>query len=197
MYFHFNMETQIKRILKNYRTIKRSNNENQSSNDFLTDITNGDIYKEFMSAKSDQDNIFTFILNTDGVSKCSKSNITIWPVYCTISEIPEGERYCLENIVIAGISVGDSKPNFDIFLAPIIEEFLRLEKGIDISEKNYATDFVYLYVLYAVMDKPARADLLNLKSSNGEFGCLKCLQPGRNAVTKKSNIFDSSSFLYL
>jgi hypothetical protein len=98
------METQVKRILKKYRLTEQV----KEQNDYLTDITDGDIYTTFMSSKSKKNNNFTFIFNTDGVSKCSKSNMTICPIYCAISEIPEGERFCLENIVIAGLSVGDS-----------------------------------------------------------------------------------------
>jgi hypothetical protein len=185
------METQVKRILKKYRLTEQV----KEQNDYLTDITDGDIYTTFMSSKSKKNNNFTFIFNTDGVSKCSKSNMTIWPIYCAISEIPEGERFCLENIVIAGLSVGDSKPDFDVFMRPIIDEFLTLEQGINLAETKDEIDIVYLYVLYAVMDKPARADLLKLKSSNGEFGCLKCLQSGRNAKTSKSNTFETIYFV--
>jgi len=141
-----------------------------------------------MNSKSRKNNIYTFILNTDGISKCSKSQLTIWPIYLAISEIPEGERFCLENVVVGGLSVGDSKPNFDVFLRPIIEELKTLERGIDIAENTGQIDIAYFYLLYGVMDKPARADLLNMKSRNGEFGCIKCLQPGRNAKTQKSNI---------
>ncbi len=30
----------------------------------------------------------------------------------------------------------------------------------------------------AIFDKPAKAAVLNMKSSNGFYGCTKCLQPG-------------------
>ena len=182
MYHHFNIQSQVRSILKTYRSVERS----CTQNDFLNDITDGDIYKKFMSSKLQSNKQFTFLFNTDGISKCSKSNLTLWPVYLAINEIPAQERFCLENIVIGGLSVADKKPNFDIFLAPIIEELLTLEQGINISDHADATDVVYFHVLYAVMDKPARADLLNLKSSNGEYGCIKCLQRGKNLRTKKS-----------
>ena len=110
-----------------------------------------------MNSKSRKNNIYTFILNTDGISKCSKSQLTIWPIYLAISEIPEGERFCLENVVVGGLSVGDSKPNFDVFLRPIIEELKTLERGIDIAENTGQIDIAYFYLLYGVMDKPARS----------------------------------------
>jgi hypothetical protein len=171
--------------LRKYRTINRSKEQNE----YLSDIPDGNIYKNFMNSKSNRNNNYTFICNTDGISKCSKSQLTIWLIYLAINEIPEGERFCLENVVIGRLSVGNSKPNFDVFLRPIIEELKILERGIDIAADSGKFDIVYFHVLYAVMGKPARADLLNLKSSNGEFGCIKCLQPGKNAITQKSNIY--------
>ena len=192
MYFHFSIESQVRRILKKLKFEKLSNEKNE----YLNDITDGNIYKNFLASKSQDKNYFTFLFNTDGISKCSKSNLTIWPVYCAINEIPEGQRFCLENIIIAGLSVADSKPNFDVFLAPIKEELLLLEQGIDISQNENYIDIAYFHVLYAVMDKPARADILNLKGSNGEYGCIKCLQPGENLRTNNSKLKISNYLLY-
>jgi hypothetical protein len=34
------------------------------------------------------------------------------------------------------------------------------------------------HLLFAIFDKPARALLLNMMSSNGKYGCVKCQQKG-------------------
>ncbi len=46
--------------------------------------------------------IYTFCLNTDGISLCSKSNLTIWPVYLTINEIDRKCRFSPDLVLLAG-----------------------------------------------------------------------------------------------
>jgi hypothetical protein len=43
------------------------------------------------------------MLNTDGISICDKSNLSIWPFYLEINELNIGKRFCIDNIIIAGI----------------------------------------------------------------------------------------------
>ena len=54
-----------------------------------------------------------------------------------------------------------------------------LELGIACEIKNGLTKILKFFLLLAVFDKPARASVLNIISSNGNYGCLKCLQPGK------------------
>ena len=37
---------------------------------------------------------------------------------------------------------------------------------------------VKFFLIAGVFDKPATAAVLNMKASNGFYGCTKCLQPG-------------------
>ena len=150
-------------------------------------MTDGYIYKTQISKT--EGNILTFLMNSDGISVCNKSNLTLWPVFLIINEIPKHVRFCFDNIIIAGLSVGNSKPNFNIFLKPIVHELQKLERGINLSLKDSYSDLFKCFVLYGVFDKPARASLLNITNSNGAYGCLKCLQTGKNIRTNKSNLF--------
>jgi hypothetical protein len=130
---------------------------------------------------------FTFLTNVDGISLCVKSKQSLRPVILGIIELPIEIRYCLQNVIIAGIisvilkkkiyltflifeglSVG-TKPIFRYFLGPIIDELLVLEQGCIIKLNN--EKLLNFYVTHGVFDKPARAALLNIKSSTGFFGC--------------------------
>lgn len=82
------------------------------------------------------------------------------------------------------MSVGDSKPNFDIFFNPIVIQLKKLELGVDIKFKDVNKEIKF-FLFAAVMDKPAQAAFLNMIASTGFFGCKKCLQPG---VSLKKNI---------
>jgi hypothetical protein len=60
-----------------------------------------------------------------------------------------------------------------------VELISNIFKGIDVSIEGYLKRRKF-FVIAAVFDKPARAAVLNMKSSNGFHGCTKCLQPGES-----------------
>lgn len=66
----------------------------------MSDVKDGSIYKEFK--KLNPFNAYTFTLNTDGISLCDKSNLSIWPVYLAINELEIESRFYIDNIIIAG-----------------------------------------------------------------------------------------------
>ena len=102
------------------------------SND-ISDVVDGFIYKNSTKSKLencfDKEIILSFIINTDGISISDKSNITIWPIYLAINEIPKSTRFCINNMIIAGITIGDKKPNFEIFMEPIVNELKKIRNG--------------------------------------------------------------------
>jgi len=45
------------------------------------------------------------------------------------------------------------------------------------------------FLVATVFDKPAKAAVLNMKASNGLYGCTKCLQPGVTYKEGESGIY--------
>ncbi|RMZ93717.1 hypothetical protein BpHYR1_021333, partial [Brachionus plicatilis] len=41
------------------------------------------------------------------------------------------------------------------------------------------------FLIAAVFDKPARSSIIKINSSNGYYGCLKCVQKGKNIPTER------------
>ena len=70
----------------------------------ICDFKDGSLYQEFLKNfdNSRIEFIYTFCLNTDGISLCSKSNLTIWPVYLTINEIDKKCRFSPDLVLLAG-----------------------------------------------------------------------------------------------
>jgi hypothetical protein len=103
MYYHANIEHQIQEILMRVKVMKYKECENDNE---IRDFMDGTIYKNLI--KSEDGNLFkkneafSLTLNTDGISVCNKSRITIRPFYFSINEIPKEERYLIENMIIAG-----------------------------------------------------------------------------------------------
>lgn len=80
-----------------------------SQSEFICDVFDGSLYKKIRDKykshdeNSEEEDIYTELINTDGISLCSKSNLTIWPIYLVILEINSCERYFIDNILIIGI----------------------------------------------------------------------------------------------
>ena len=101
------IEAAIKRIFKNEKLkfINKTRNEH-----YLRDACDGEIYQNLLKCTEIArfmigSRIFTILINTDGVSLCSKSDISVWPMYGAFLEIELKQRFCLENVVIAGIII--------------------------------------------------------------------------------------------
>ncbi|RMZ95014.1 hypothetical protein BpHYR1_017555, partial [Brachionus plicatilis] len=171
------LEDQIRRLFKNKKLPVFVQSETSSSD--IADVKDGSLYKDFKACfksheKNDYQKIYSFILNTDGISISDKSKISIWPLYLAINELPIGERYHINNILIAGILVSNGKPNcYEKFFQSLIPELKSLENGVVINSEIFK-----FFALFGVFDKPARSMILNIMSSNGKNGCLKCKQEG-------------------
>jgi hypothetical protein len=102
MYFHANIENQLKEIFSNITLTKNTCNKLSDLQDFI----DGRIYKALLTSEDSDlfknNQAFTFILNTEGISLCTKSNLTLWPFYLAINEIPKEDRFLINNVVLAG-----------------------------------------------------------------------------------------------
>jgi hypothetical protein len=91
---------------------------------------------------------------------------------------------------------------FDIFLKPVINELKRLEYGVIFKIDLNVSKLLYFFVLIGIFDKPARAAILNMINSTGNYGCLKCSQKGSVIETNRGayieqvfkNIFNHFDF---
>ncbi len=87
------------------RILSRNKETRISFSDNYIDVYDGAIYQKFYQKYEKQvqeGSVFSFCLNTDGISPCSKSKKSIWPIILVINELPVTVRYCFENIVFAG-----------------------------------------------------------------------------------------------
>ncbi|CAF0821714.1 unnamed protein product [Brachionus calyciflorus] len=176
--FKVSIVEQLKRIFaKNKNLINFSKDSNE---DYLEDVYDGEIYRKIKNIEKCK--FFTFLLNTDGVQMCSKSDLSVWPIILVINEIPINQRFNFDNVIIAGLCVSFGKPTLGFLLNSIKNELLILEKGTFLNENQYLkTNF---FLISAVFDKPARSSVLNMVASTGYFSCLKCIQEGLRVETE-------------
>ncbi|CAF1069114.1 unnamed protein product [Brachionus calyciflorus] len=100
IFFNLNIETQIRRLFKRDLILNTPNN----NDNIISDVTDGIIYEDFLKDNFDPINkkeCFSFTLSTDGISVCSQSGLSIWPIMLGVNEVHSSQRLCLENIIIA------------------------------------------------------------------------------------------------
>ena len=64
-----------------------------------------------------------------------------------------------------------------------MNQLKRLEYGIQMEVLDSSSNKILeknnkVFLVAGIFDKPAKAGVLNMKTSNGFYGCTKCLQPG-------------------
>jgi hypothetical protein len=103
MYYHLDIEKQIKIIFKK-NALTEFNHHNESKD--LIDLRDGELYKNILELEDGHlfknNKAFTFLINTDGISFCTKSKLAIWPVFLVINELPLAIRYSIDNVILAG-----------------------------------------------------------------------------------------------
>ena len=104
MSYYIDIEEQIRKIFKDMDFSETTYTTDETAT--LRDITDGRIYKKLLSSEDGKffkkREAFSFLLNTDGISICQKSKLTIWPFYLTINELPIQKRFSFENLILAG-----------------------------------------------------------------------------------------------
>uniref|UniRef100_A0A1X7TS34 Transposase domain-containing protein n=1 Tax=Amphimedon queenslandica TaxID=400682 RepID=A0A1X7TS34_AMPQE len=105
---------------------------------------------------------------------------SIWPVYLEIANYPPSIRFRMDNSIVCGMWVGQSKPPVDIMLQPIMEEIDQLNTlGFTFSSPD-GIKTVRIKLLFGVFDLVAKAKILNMTQFNGYYGCSTCLHPGQH-----------------
>ena len=114
--------------------------------------------------------------NIDGVPVFLSSNVSLWPIYYTINELPLIVRR--KHVILHALWSGIGKPRMDCFLKPVVDELKMLyEVGFNWVRNSVAhTTRVHLGLICC--DSVAHALLQNFKQFNGAFGCSFRMSPG-------------------
>ncbi len=131
------------------------------------------------------DNI-TLTFSTDGVPVFSSSKGAVWPLICTINELPLAERSW--NIVLHTLWFGATKPKMDTFLKPFVEELSSLYiQGFKWTDCNGVLQTMRCAAICCICDSVAQPLLHNTKQFNGEFGCSFCTHPGSSVSVRRGH----------
>ncbi|XP_031777409.1 uncharacterized protein LOC116415911 [Nasonia vitripennis] len=144
----------------------------------IKDIYDGECYKNFLNNLNtiDRHAYATAVFNTIGAPVFESSNVSIWPIYIMLNEIPIHKR--LNSTIVTGLWFGTSKPEMSVFLDAFVESMNHLSTiGISATIKNQHRK-IKLFTLLACVDTVARAPMNGTTLFNGKYGCDWCLHPG-------------------
>lgn len=151
-----------------YRSFR--NKESESS---IEDIYDGDIYKELRQEGkplSNDDNM-SYTFNSDGVPVFTSSKYSLWPIFLMINELPPKMRR--DNLILAGIWCGKTKPNMMVFLQKFVEEAQVLATDGVRWKRDGDGVVSRFFGLCCCVDAPARASMQNTVQFNGFLSASK------------------------
>ena len=118
------------------------------------------------------------VLSTDGVPIFKSSKGSLWPVYLMLTSIAPHLRTKVENLIVASLWFGPTKPNMNCMLKPILQSISQLEEGIVVEQASSHAVTLRAKLVMGIFDLPARAAATNTKQFNGEYGFFYCTDKG-------------------
>ena len=154
--------TQLQQIVeRNIKSIELSWSANYSWCDPLDHFNNREIQ---------------LVLNIDGASVFKSRNISVWPVWVQMLNLPPLLRCSDKNMSLLALWHGEGKPDFKIFLDKIVYELkTALNRCFDFEGIGKAS-FVARSL---VCDMPATAHSLCMSQHMGYFSCTFCVMKGK------------------
>lgn len=177
LFYTYDIGSQIEAILATSSDI--SFVKRDSGRASIGDIIDGDIYQSLLYTVPEM--FLTLSMNVDGIQPNKGSEQSLWPILMVINEIPWKKRFSLENLIIAGMWPGPSKPNrkqMSLFFENIVKELVILEQGRRFqlySTTDENTDqFLKIFLIASCCDKPAQCLIQCLPEPTAYFGCGSC-----------------------
>jgi hypothetical protein len=117
-------------------------------------------------------------LATDGFNPFGKmsSSYSMWPVFVIPYNFPPWVCVEQSNFMMCLLIPGKECPgkDFDVFLEPLIDEFLDLWLGVNTIDARVGKEFIlHVAVLWCIHDYPALSTLSG-RVTRGYYACLHC-----------------------
>lgn len=144
--------------------------------EILSDITDGTLYREFVSSTASTGHRISFTLNADGTPLFRSSAIAIWPIQLVINEVPPEQR--MKKLVLAALWFGKDKPKMELFQGAFVDAMNVLGDDGFLLEFEGEEKLFKAFCLCSAVDSVARAPMQGVTQFNGHQGCNWCLQDG-------------------
>jgi hypothetical protein len=127
----YNLKPQLENILKNksyLNQIIKSNKQRtfQKQNELIATPLDGTLHRNLPKDLENQISI-SLNINSDGAPIVKAKHFAIWPVLATIVELDQSSREKFQNVLILGIWLHSSKPEYDKFFQVVFDQFENLK----------------------------------------------------------------------
>jgi hypothetical protein len=129
-FFNFDLASQIQQIISSSPNLFLPNH-GRTNPSYVCDIADGAFYDRLFLGEH-ANGFIILTMHVNGVSPNCGSDLSIWPVFLVINEIEKSKRFALENLIVAGVWPGPSKPSREdmfLLLTDIVEQLKILEQG--------------------------------------------------------------------
>lgn len=150
----------------------------------VSDINTGTEYRrETQGVHTDS---ITLTFNCGGSPVFNSSKTSIWPILCTINELPFVNR--CKNVLLHTLWFSKGKPQVQSFFTPFIRELQKLgDTGFCWKDETGSEHHTKVTAKICICDAVARAMVQNFKQFNGEFECVFCYHKGE--IVQKGRVF--------
>ena len=176
LFYTYDIGSQIEAILATSPHI--SFNDGASPGAYMNDITHGNMYKSLLAKEASR--FLTLSMNVDGIQPNKGSDQSLWRILMVVNEINRKKRFSLENLIIAGMWPGPSKPSrpeISLFFQNAVKDLKVLEQGrrFDLHKTDEDDDqFIKIFLIASCCDKPAQCLVQCLSEPTAFFGCGFC-----------------------
>ena len=120
---------------------------------------------------------FMLFLNVDWFQPFTHLTDSFGAMYLSIQNLPQSERYKLENVILIGIIPGPKEPKYTMnqYLSHLVEELKEFWHGVEIPLLNTRSVVVKLALTGISCDLPAVCKVCGFAGFSSILGCSKCL----------------------
>ena len=117
MYLYNSIIESLRSLVQREGVIKllRHWRERAQIEDILTDITDGQVWQDFMFVNGrpflEITTNLALFLNVDWFTPYEHSQYSVGVIYLIVANLPRSERYKLENVLVVGCIPGPKEPN--------------------------------------------------------------------------------------
>lgn len=148
--------------------------------DVVSDIWDGEMYREFVASTMDAGHRISLTLNADGTPLFKSSGTGIWPIQLLVNELPPEQR--MNKRVLSALWFGRKKPEMGLFQAAFVESMNDLSTNGFMLEHEGERKLFKAFCICCAVDSVARAPMQGLTQFNGFNGCNWCLQVGESSA---------------
>ncbi|XP_016531947.1 uncharacterized protein LOC103144942 isoform X1 [Poecilia formosa] len=163
------LENQLRKVLKRLHS---KLGKHFTKDDYVSDVNTGGEYKH-----KEQEGSITLTFTCDSSPLLNSSKFSVWPILCTINELPYVER--CKNVLLHTLWFGKGKPLLQCFFTPFINELHKLShEGFTWEDESGLELNTSVLAKICVCDSVVRSAVQNFQPFSSEFGCGFCYHKG-------------------